>query len=208
MSFWNRILKFTKKKKEIKAIPPAAAPKAVIPKTVMSDKEQAKSDLEIAIVENHLKSTLRGLPTRGNYKFSATSKKRLATCHPDIQKVLKLAIRYIDFSVIQGTRSKALQDKYFAQGTSHVKYPNSYHNCLIEHVKEDLRPKGDLTKPCSLAVDVGPVPLHWNDIDSFVELARVIKICAKRLEVDLEWGPDIWNFKDYPHFQLTSYRKY
>ena len=73
------------------------------------------------------------------YKFGSASQARLETCHPDIQEILNEAIKIVDFSVLEGTRSEEKQNDLFHKGMSKVKYPNSKHN---------HRP--------SLAVDVAP----------------------------------------------------
>ena len=46
-------------------------------------------------------------------KFGNASKQRLATCHPDLQKIMNEAIKYIDFSVVEGYRTAAEQEKYY-----------------------------------------------------------------------------------------------
>lgn len=119
------------------------------------------------------------------YKFGKRSLENLSTCHPDLQKVLHRAIKKFDFSVIEGHRTKAKQEEYFQKGTSRRRWPNSKHN----------------TKP-SLAVDVVPWPIDWNDIERFKQMAEVILKAAKEEGVELTWGGNWKTFKDYPHFQL------
>jgi peptidoglycan L-alanyl-D-glutamate endopeptidase CwlK len=127
-------------------------------------------------------------------KFGKTSKQRLAECHQDIQKVLLEAIKYTDFSVICGFRDKDAQDKAYAAGKSQVKWPNGKHNCYP-----------------SVAVDVAPYPIGWNDTSRFYYLAGVIMTIAKQMEVKLRWGGD-WDgdgifkderFPDLGHFELV-----
>lgn len=188
MSFWNKLFKFT--------------PKTPRVQPVTKDIKETQDRVEAC----QAKDKTNDLPKPGNYKFSKTSRSRLATCHPDIQRVCNMAIQYIDFGVSEGSRPKDKQDEYFAKGTSKVKYPNSYHNTIVAHIKDEFKTSTELEKECSLAVDLFPVPLDWNDTDSFVELARIVKICAKELDIPLDWGFDLWRF-DLPHYQLTSYRK-
>jgi peptidoglycan LD-endopeptidase CwlK len=135
------------------------------------------------------------------YRFSLLSKSRLRTCHPDLQRVMERAIRYMDFSIIEGHRPKELQNRYFAEGKSKLPWPHSKHNSFL-----------------SEAVDICPwVPgkgLMWNNPQMFCLLAGVIKVCAALENVKIRWGGD-WNgnnipvmedpaerFSDYPHFEL------
>jgi peptidoglycan L-alanyl-D-glutamate endopeptidase CwlK len=144
------------------------------------------------------------------YKFGKKSENCLSTCHPDIQKVLREAINHINFSVIEGYRTRKKQNEYFDSGTSGVQYPNSYHNTTLEHIKDEHSKEAlHMEKVCSLAVDVIPYPFkapeYWTDTRKFDELAVVIKRIAEEMDIPLEWGFDLWRF-DKPHMQLSSYR--
>jgi hypothetical protein len=132
-------------------------------------------------------------------KFSARSRERLAQAHPLIQLVMNEAIKSYDFSVICGYRNKRDQEAAFNSGNSKAHYGQSPHNY----------------KP-SLAVDLTPYPLDWNDIAAFKRLGAHIMATAKKLNVPLRWGAD-WNmngnvnderFRDFPHFELHPWRKY
>lgn len=131
-------------------------------------------------------------PMIPKYKLSPISEKRLATCHPDIQKVIREAIKYVDFIVVEGYRSEVKQEEYFKKGTSKVRYPNSYHN----------------VSP-ALAIDIAPwdgkSKIYWSDREKFFKLAKIIKREADSLNIPLDWGYDMWEW-DLPHWQLTSYR--
>jgi hypothetical protein len=125
--------------------------------------------------------------------FGAQSEKHLAACHPDLQRVLREAIKYIDFSVTCGFRNQADQDRAFAEGKSKVKWPNGEHN-----------------QSPSRAVDVAPYPLNWNDAEAFTLLAGVIYGIACMMGIKLRIGAD-WDgdfntlehsFKDRPHIEL------
>ena len=180
MSFWDRIFKFRKKKNKTPNL-------QIVPKPAELPKE--------------------GIKTETYYTFGPKSQSRLSTCHPDIQRVMNEAIKYMDFTILEGTRSKATQDRYFNGGTSKVKFPNSYHNTRNADIKEEFRPSGKLTKNVSLAVDAAPWPIDWTDLKRFEDLAVIIKRCAKELDVELDWANDIFEtFRDYPHYQLTKYR--
>ena len=72
--------------------------------------------------------------------FSQTSKARLSTAHPDLQRLFNEVVKHWDCTIVCGHRGKEEQDKAFAEGKSKVKWPNGRHNKLP-----------------SLAVDVMPI---------------------------------------------------
>jgi peptidoglycan LD-endopeptidase CwlK len=109
----------------------------------------------------------------------------LKECHRDLQKVAHEAIKTFDFTVICGHRSKAAQDKAVATGKSKAKWPTSKHNSTP-----------------SMAFDATPVPLNWNNIQSFHTMAKHMKAAAKKVGVKIKWGGDFKNFFDGPHFEL------
>ena len=131
-------------------------------------------------------------------KFSQRSLERLKTCHPDIVRVLELAITRIDFAVICGHRNKEEQDLAVFNKTTKLAWPNSKHN-----------------KMPSLAVDIIPFPFHaamWKQREPWQRIADVVLQCADELGVNMRWGGD-WDgdgqtkderFFDGPHFQLDD----
>jgi len=126
--------------------------------------------------------------------FGTTSKRRLETCHPLLQLVMDKVIQDYDCTIIRygGFRGEKLQDKLFNDGKSQVKWPDSKHNNEWEGV------------PYSLAVDVGPWPLNWEDISEFKHLAGRILQAANDLGIKLNWGGNWKSFKDYPHYELDQ----
>lgn len=129
------------------------------------------------------------------HRFSSLSLSRLHTCHPDLQEVLNEAIKYIDFSVIEGHRNKERQDVAFAEGKSKLKWPHSMHNTLP-----------------SMAVDIAPYPIDWNDRERFYWLAGHIMAIAASKGIHLRYGGD-WDgdgdikdnrFQDLVHFELDK----
>lgn len=132
------------------------------------------------------------------YTFSKRSREQLNTCHPKLVQVLEAAIKKIDFSVIEGHRGEAEQNRAFAEGRSRLRWPNSKHN-----------------KMPSEAVDIWPYPFkpeYWNQIEVWENLAKVVLECAEELGIKIRWGGD-WNqngdwrdekFIDGPHFELVE----
>lgn len=118
--------------------------------------------------------------------FSKRSLDNLATCDPRLRKVAEEAIKTFDFTVIEGHRGQAAQNRAFAEKKSKVRWPHSKHN-----------------KNPSLAFDAIPVPLDWNDTASFHAMAKAMKAAAKTVGVGIKWGGDFQGFFDGPHFELT-----
>lgn len=120
--------------------------------------------------------------------FGKRSTEKLHTLDMDLQEVLNEAIKHFDFSIIDGHRDMETQNKYFNDGVSQVRWPNSKHN----------------TYP-SRAVDIVPYPGGFeNPNEVFDRMATHIFAAANDLGVRLDWGGHWKNFKDYPHFELTD----
>ena len=133
-------------------------------------------------------------------KFGKSSQARLSTCDDRLQRVFNEVIKYWDCTIIEGTRTKELQDEYYRTGKSKVKFPNSKHN----------------TAP-SKAVDVAPYyyyapHIRWGDAISFSYFAGFVLGIAASMGIKLRHGAD-WNgdrdtrdqsFMDWPHFELVD----
>lgn len=107
-------------------------------------------------------------------------------------------IKVFDCAVIEGFRSEAEQNKAYHAGKSKLKWPQSKHN-----------------QTPSRAVDVVPwhkEPPHvrWNDMDSFIYMAGIVKGIASEMGIGIRWGGDFnmnndlkdQSFIDAPHFEL------
>jgi len=119
--------------------------------------------------------------------FGKRSKERLSSCHPDLQELLNSVITVQDCTIICGHRGMAEQQAAYDSKNSTVQFPNSKHNSCP-----------------SMAVDIAPWPLDWDDIQGFKDLAETVKDCAKQLDIEIVWGGDWKTFKDYPHYQLKK----
>ena len=118
--------------------------------------------------------------------FSDNSLKTLKECHEDLQRVMKEVIKEFDISVICGHRGEEEQEEAYKSGNSKAKFGESKHNHFP-----------------SLAVDVVPYPLDWNDIERFEQMGEVVMRKADELGIKLKWGRDFKGLKDYPHFELA-----
>lgn len=120
-----------------------------------------------------------------NFYLGKRSKQRIRDIHPDLNRVVKRAIQLtdVDFSVLEGVRTKDRQEELVRQGASTTMH--SRH--LTGH-----------------AVDLGAYvsgEIRW-DWPLYYKIADAMKQAAAELEVPLEWGGDWETFKDGPHFQL------
>jgi peptidoglycan L-alanyl-D-glutamate endopeptidase CwlK len=103
------------------------------------------------------------------------------------------AIKKIDFSILPSTiRTVEEQKKFVENGQS--KTMNSKH----------LKGNDGL----SHAVDIWKYPIDWTDIKGQTEIARYILGIADAfyskgiIKNKISWGGD-WNWKDYPHFEIS-----
>mgnify|MGYP003131550976 FL=1 len=126
-------------------------------------------------------------------KFGSTSKRRLATCHEDLQEIFEEVVKIFDCSVLCGHRGEEAQNEAYEKGNSKVKFPNGRHNASPSN-----------------AVDVTPYPVDWKDLDRMNYFAGIVKGIAHMKGIPIRWGGD-WNdntdlkdnnFDDLPHFEL------
>lgn len=119
------------------------------------------------------------------FKLSARSLSKLEGVHPDLVKVVKLAIELtdVDFGVTEGLRTIERQRELVAKGAS--KTMNSRH--ITGHAVD-------------LVAYVGR-EVRW-DWPLFHKIAAAMKQAANALGVQIVWGGDWKSFPDGPHFEL------
>ena len=137
--------------------------------------------------------------------FGRISKEILQTLDPELRMILEEGINYVDFSILEGARTKARQEELYKTGASKV--------LDSKHVVG-----GDSGREFSDAVDLAPFPIDFADVSRFYYLAGVLRAVAKRLKLEgkikseLRYGGD-WNrnqvfkdenFKDLGHFELDK----
>lgn len=145
------------------------------------------------------------------YKFGEKSEEKLLTCHDDLIKIMRLAIKRsrVDFGISEGHRSIERQNELFKKGKSKV---------------DGINEKGKHNYNPSLAVDIYAYhPIYEirkqlaYDRVTLSYIAGVIESCAFELfEEDLidhlvrhgaNWDMDgiialDQSFDDFPHFEL------
>jgi peptidoglycan L-alanyl-D-glutamate endopeptidase CwlK len=129
--------------------------------------------------------------------FSQRSKQNLSNVHEHLKLLLDTAIQYVNFTVIDGRRSKEFQNAYYRDGKSNLQYPQSKHNA----------------EP-SLAVDIAPYPIDFSEQKRFYYQVGFILGLANRMNIPvragLDWDQDHrlvpWDeeesFLDLPHLEL------
>jgi len=128
-------------------------------------------------------------------KLTDASLAKLATCHPDLRRVVMHAAKTHDFFVVCGWRGEKDQNLAYDQKRSQVRWPDGKHNRLDEDGVPlsdavDLVPFDPLTG--RTLWEIGP---HWG------ELAAGMFAAASICRVEIAWGGDWPQFKDLPHFQ-------
>jgi len=127
--------------------------------------------------------------------FSKSSTDRLEQCDSRIQEVLNEVVKHFDCTVMCGHRGEEEQNEAFRTGRSKLQFPQSKHNGLP-----------------SMAVDVAPYPIDWNDIKRFHYFAGFVVGIAAAKGITLRYGGD-WdrdtqlkdnNFNDLPHFEIVE----
>ena len=137
------------------------------------------------------------------FKLGKKSRERLIGVHPDLTRVVERAIELtdVDFTVLEGVRSKARQEKLVASGASQTM--NSRH--LTGH-----------------AVDLGALvagQVRW-DWGLYLRIAGAVRIASLELGIPIRWGgtwgllsdlkgditADVLHkrFPDGPHYELPS----
>ena len=112
------------------------------------------------------------------------------TCHSDLIRLIEAVAETEKCAVICGFRGRYEQEKAYMQGKSKARFGQSKHN---------LQP--------SLAVDVVPLPLNWDDIPAFERLGEKIMAKAEELGIKVKWGKNFKGLADYPHFELVQEEK-
>lgn len=143
-------------------------------------------------------------------EFGPQSLANLATCDPELQRVCREVIKFVDFSVIEGARADARQKQLFKQGKS-----------TLDGVNKRSRHQVTEAQPLSRAVDLLPYPavLHgkniWDDTERFLLFIGMVigigRVHGIELVSGIDWNRDgstaDTNFRDMPHFQLMEPKK-
>jgi peptidoglycan L-alanyl-D-glutamate endopeptidase CwlK len=119
-------------------------------------------------------------------KFSARSLKNLNGIHPDLRRVIDRALidSPMDFTVIEGLRTKERQKQLVASGASRTM--NSRH--ITGHAVD--------------LVPIGPNGKAAFDWPLYDVLGPAVERAAEAEGVAIAWGGRWTSFRDGPHFEL------
>lgn len=129
------------------------------------------------------------------YKYSKTSKSRLASCHSEMQRLFNSLIEDYDVSIICGHRDEMGQNQAITDGASKTEYPNSKHNQYP-----------------SRAIDAALYPINWNDHGRHYMFVGIVRERARQLGIKIRCGAD-WDgdfatndqtFHDLVHFEYAG----
>ncbi|MCK5604274.1 M15 family peptidase [Candidatus Pacearchaeota archaeon] len=127
--------------------------------------------------------------------YSQTSRDKLETCDPRLQRVFTEVVKTFDNTITCGHRDESAQNEAFRTGQSKLGWPNSKHN-----------------RNLSEGVDSAPYPINWNDIRRFDYYAGFVMATAASMGIKLRWGGD-WDgdtqvkdqtFNDLVHFEVVD----
>ena len=128
-------------------------------------------------------------------KWSNASKERLEQCDERLQALAEAVLQIHDCSVLTGHRSENAQNQAYVEGYSTIQWPYSKHNSLP-----------------SLAIDLAPFPIDWDNTKRFYYFAGIVMGVAKQMGLSIRWGGD-WdmdndlddsNFLDLVHFEIKE----
>ena len=112
-----------------------------------------------------------------------------------LQTLFSEVIQHVDCTILDGYRGQAEQNEYFRTGKSRLRFPQSKHN-----------------QEPSLAVDVAPYPINWNDTIRFYHFGGFVRGIAAICDIPIRWGGD-WDmdhdlsdqtFMDLVHFEIVG----
>jgi len=127
-------------------------------------------------------------------RFGSTSRTRLYTCHPELQRLFERIVEEFDCSIVYGVRTKEQQAVLMDAGLSKV--------FKSKHLKQ--------SDGWAHAIDVAPYPIDWNNTKRFYWFAGIVEATARELGIEIRWGGD-WDrdhdlddqtFMDLVHFEI------
>ncbi|MBF0290487.1 MAG: M15 family metallopeptidase [SAR324 cluster bacterium] len=137
------------------------------------------------------------------FKFSSKSKEKLDQCHPKLRMLFNQVIQYHDCTIMEGIRSRELQDEYYRTGKSKLMWPHSKHNVVASN---------ELSRAVDVAPYIAGKGIPWNDVRYFYHFAGLVRGIAAELGIkvrsgldwDNDWRLDDQSFHDGPHFELLE----
>lgn len=125
---------------------------------------------------------------------------KLATVKPELQKVIlyAAAISPTPFAVVSGNRTKKEQAYLYAQGRTRrgLKITWTLNSNHMGGGAIDFSAVDAKGRPSNAD------PKTWN-LTHYKPIADAIKVAAKKLNIPVSWGIDMWG-KDFGHIELKK----
>ncbi len=118
-----------------------------------------------------------------------------------LARVLTVAIRMTDFTVLEGHRSVEKQHDLYTQGRELRNGVWIKSGKTVTNI-DGVTKMGMHNYSPSRAVDLAPWPIDWEDHNRFHFMAGVILTVAIDLGIHIEWGGFWAKLVDMPHFQI------
>ena len=158
-----------------------------------------------------------------NHNLSSRSKANLVGVHPDLVRVVELALKKseVDFMVVEGVRSRETMLAYYGKGRTAQEclakgVPARYAQPTAKKVTWLNNPLMSnhriMADGYGHAVDLLPAPYDWKNPKDFDKMAKAMFEAAEELGVSIRWGAD-WDADgkprergetDSPHFELAA----
>ena len=147
------------------------------------------------------------------YTYSSGSQAKLDTCHPDLIKIMTLALSWskIDWGISEGHRSTERQHELFLQGKSKIDGINrkGKHNFKPSEAVDVFAYHPDLKTRRAIIYNTD----HLAYIAGLVDAAAAVLFKAGEITHLIRWGGN-WDsdgvialdqsFDDLPHFELIK----
>ena len=117
--------------------------------------------------------------------FSSSSLSKLGTCHLDLQRLFSAVVKEVDCTILEGHRTMERQKELFRTGKSKT--------LASRHLGDP-----------SIAVDVMPYPIDWEDRERQKDFAICVYQKAIELGIKVRWGGTFRGFYDSPHWELIE----
>ena len=128
--------------------------------------------------------------------FSRQSSDRLSTCHEDLIDLFTEVVKYYDIMIWEGHRSSMRQAELYAQGRTEP-------GAIVTNCDGVDRLSRHQSSP-SIAVDVVPFPIDWDNEGRFHELAGWVQCIAMGMGINVKWGGHWRSIKDLPHWEVEN----
>ena len=148
---------------------------------------------------------------KGNYSFGTNSKNNLNTCHPDLIKVMEMAIKYsiVDFGISEGHRILERQKQLYDKGLSRIDGVNSKgkHNMTPSMACDIYAYHPDYEMRKKIAYDHSHLAYISGIVNMCSEILYERKEIKHKVKNGGNWDEDgilmyDHNLIDLPHFEL------